>query len=222
MSRDRIFGNLLLLFSGSVMLDSFVTPWTHGSSVHGIRQARGLEWVIVPSCRGSSQPMDWTCFSWVSKRPALHWQAGSSPLKHWTIDAFEMWCWKTLESPLDCKEIQPVHPKGNQSWIFMGRPDTEAETLILWPAEAKNWLIWKDPDAGKYRSQEEKETKEDEMVRWHHRLNGHEFEHALRFGDRQGSLACCSPWGRKELDTTERLNWTESHQRSPISSLGWH
>ena len=111
---------------------------------------------------------------------------------------------KTLESPLDCKEIQPVYPKGNQSWIFIGKADAEAETL-------KNWLIWKDPDAGKNWRWEEKGMTEDEMVGWHHRLDGHEFEQALRVGDGQGSLACCSPWGHKELDTTEWLNWTERY-----------
>ena len=111
---------------------------------------------------------------------------------------------KTLESPLDCKEIQPVYPKGNQSWIFIGKTDAEAET-------PKNWLIWKDPDAGKNWRWEEKGMTEDEMVGWHHRLDGHEFEQALRVGDGQGSLACCSPWGHKELDTTEWLNWTERY-----------
>ena len=125
------------------------------------------------------------------------------------------WCFwtvvleKTLESPLDCKEIQPVHPKGNQSWIFTGRTDAEAETPILWSPDVKNWLIWKDPDAGKDWRQEEKGMTEDEMVGWHHRLNGHEFEQALGVGDGQGSLECCSPWGRKELDITGLLNWTE-------------
>ena len=116
---------------------------------------------------------------------------------------------KTLESPLDCKEIQPVHPKGNQSWIFIGRTDGEAETPIIWPPDVKNWLIGKDPDAGKDWGQEEKGMIEDEMVEWHHRLDGHEFEQALGVGDGQGSLACCSQWGRKELDRTEQLNWTE-------------
>ena len=91
------------------------------------------------------------------------------------IDAFELWCW-TLESPLDCKEIQPVHPKGNQSWIFIGRTDPEADTPILWPPDEKNWLTGKDPDAGKDWTWKEKGTTEDEMVGWHHRLNGHEFE----------------------------------------------
>ena len=126
--------------------------------------------------------------------------------EHRRIDAFELWCWRRLESPLDCKEIQPVHPKGNQSWIFIGRTDAEAETPVLWPPNAKNWLIWIDPDAGKDRGQEEKGTTEDEMVGWHHWLNGHEFECTLGVGDGQGGLMCCSPWGHKELDTTERLN----------------
>ena len=116
--------------------------------------------------------------------------------------------YKTLESPLDCKEIQPVHPKGNQSWIFIGRTDAEAETPILWLPDAKNQLIGKDPDVGKDWRQEEKGTTEDEMVGWHHRLSGHEFKQALGDGDGQGSLACCSPWGCKELDTTKRLNST--------------
>ena len=95
--------------------------------------------------------------------------------ERWRIDAFELWCWRRLESPLDCKEIQPVHPKGDQSWIFTGRTDVEAETPILWPPDAKGWLIWKDPDAGKDWRREEKGMTEDEMVGWHHWLNGHEF-----------------------------------------------
>ena len=124
------------------------------------------------------------------------------------------WCFwtvmleKTLESPLDCKEIQPVHPKGNQSWIFIGRTDAEAEALILWLPDAKNWLIGKDPYAGKDGRWEKKETTEDEIVGWHHWLNGYKFEQTLGVGDRQGSLACFSPWGCKESDTTERLNCT--------------
>ena len=116
---------------------------------------------------------------------------------------------KTLESPLHCKEIQPVHPKGNQSWIFIGRTDAKVETPILWPPDPKNWLTGRDPEAGKDWRQEEKGTTEDEMVGWYYRLDGHEFEQAPGVGDGQGSLACCSPWGHKELDTTEWLNWTE-------------
>ena len=104
-------------------------------------------------------------------------------------------------------KIQPVHPKGNQSWVFIGRTDIEAETPILWPSDAKSWLIWKD-DAGKDWGQE-KGTTEDEMVGWHHWLNGHGFGWTLGVGDGQGGLACCGSWGCKESDTTERLNWTE-------------
>ena len=115
---------------------------------------------------------------------------------------------KTLENPLDSKEVKPVDPKGNQSWILIGRTNAEAETLILWPRDGKNWLIGKDPEAGKDWRQEEKGTTEDEMVAWHHWFNGHEFEQTLGVGDGQGSLACCSPWGRKESDRTEWLNWT--------------
>ena len=134
----------------------------------------------------------------------------------WEMDHKESWVlknwcfWtvvlkKTLESPLDCKEIKPVNPKGNQSWIFIGR--TDAEAPILWPPDVKNWLIRKDPDAGKDGRQEKKGTTEDEMAGWHHWLNGHEFEQALGVGDGQGSLAFCSPWGCKESEMTERLNW---------------
>ena len=131
------------------------------------------------------------CESWTIKKA-----------KHWRIDASELWCCRRL---LDCKEIKPVNPKGNQSWIFIGR--TDAETPILWPPDAKSWLIWKDPDAGKDWRQEEKGMTEDEMVGWRHQLNGCEFEQAPGVGDGQGGLVCCSPWGHKELDTTERLNW---------------
>ena len=116
---------------------------------------------------------------------------------------------KTVESPLDCKEMKPVNPQGNQSWTFIGRTDAEAETSILWPPDGKNWLIGKDPDAGKDWRREEKGTTEDEMVGWHHRLDGHEFEQAPGVGDGQGSLVCFSPWGCKESDTTEWLKWAE-------------
>ena len=138
----------------------------------------------------------------------------------WELDHKESWVlknwcfWivvleKTLKSPLNCKEIQPVHPKRNQSWIFIGMTAAEAETPILWSPDAKNWFIGKDPDAGKDWRRGEKGTTENEMVGWHHRLNRHEFESTPGVGDGQGDLACCSPWGLKESYTTEQLNWTE-------------
>ena len=120
----------------------------------------------------------------------------------------------------DCKEIQLVHPKGDQSWVFIGRTDVEAETPILWPPDVKSWLIWKDTD-GKDCEQEEKRTTEDEMVRWHYRLNGHGFGWTLGVGDGQGGLMCCGPWGRKESDTTERLNWTDSRIRNSNCFFWW-
>ena len=129
--------------------------------------------------------------------------------------ALKNWCFwtvvleKTLESPLDCKEIQPVHSKGDQSWVFFGRTDVEAETPILWPPHKKNWLIGKDPDAGRDQGQEEKGTTEDEIGGWHHQLDGRESEWTPGVGDRQAGLACCDSWGCKESDTTEWLNWTE-------------
>ena len=161
----------------------------------------------------------------------------------WELDCEESWApknccfWtvvleKTLESPLDCKEIRPVHSEGDQPWVFIGRTDVEAETPIFWPPNVKSWLIWKDPDAGKDLGQEEKGTKEDEMVGWHHWLNGHEFGWTPGVGDGQEGMACCSSWGRKELDTTERLNWTErlllmgisedqSHKIDFVYGYGW-
>ena len=149
----------------------------------------------------------------------------------WELDykeswALKNWCFwtvvleKTLESPLDCKEIQPVCPKRNQSWVFIGRTDAEAEAPLLWSPDGKSWLIWKDPDAGKDWGQEEKGTTEDEIVGWHHPLDGHEFEQGLGVGDGQGGLACCSPWGRKESDATERLNWT-SHKQELQKLVNW-
>ena len=138
------------------------------------------------------------CGSWTIKKP-----------EHWRIVVLE----KTLESPLDCKDIKPANPKGNQSWIFIWRTDTEAKISIFWPLDVENWLIEKDCDAGKDWRQEEKGTTEAKMVGWPHWLNGYEFEQALGAGDGQGSLACCSPWDLKELDMIEHLNWTEGNGR---------
>ena len=140
----------------------------------------------------------------------------------WELDceeswALKNWCFwtvvleKTLESPLDCKEIQPVYPKGDQSWVFIGRTDAEAETTILWPTHGKSWLIGKDPEAGKDWGQEEKGKTEDEIAGWYHRLDAHEFGWTLGVGDgQQGGLACCDSWGRKESERTEWLNWTNT------------
>ena len=142
------------------------------------------------------------CESWTIKKA-----------EYWRIDAFELWCWRRLENPLDCKESQPVHPKGDQSWVFIGgslvTTDVEAETPILWPPDAKSWLIWKHREAGKDWGQEEKGTTKDKLVGWHHWLNGYGFGWTLGIGDGQGSLVCCNSWGHKESDTTELLNWTE-------------
>ena len=141
-------------------------------------------------------------------------------LKNW-------WFWtvvleKTLSSPLDYKEIQLVHAKGNQSWVFIEGTGIEAETPIFWPSDGKSWLIWKDPDAGKDWGQEEKGMTVDEMVRWHHRHNGHGFGWTPGVGDGQGGLACCGSWGLKESDMTEQLNWTDSICRNRLNvSVGW-
>ena len=178
------------------------------------------------------QLIPWHYFA--SKGPSSQsYGFSSSHVWMWELDHKESWVpknwclWtvvlKTLESPLDCMEIKPVHRKGNQSWIFIGRTDAEAEAPILWPPDAKNWLIGKDLDAGKDWRQEEKGTTEDEMAGWHHRLSGHESEQILGNSERQGNLACYSPWGRKESDSTEWLNWTEGDQgeeRSQLESCG--
>ena len=145
----------------------------------------------------------------------------SSHVWMWELDckeswALKNWCFwtvvleKTLERPLDCKEIQPVHPKGYQSWVFTGRTDVKAETPILRPPDAKSWLMWKDPDAGKDWGQEEKGTTEDETVGWHHWLKGHEFGWTQGVGDGQGGLSYCSRQGRKSrtwLSDWTELNW---------------
>ena len=146
------------------------------------------------------------CESWTIKKA-----------EHWIIDAFELW--RRLESSLDCKEIKPVNPKGNQPWIFIGRTDAKAEALILWPPNAKNWLIGKDPNAGKDRRQEKKGMIEDEMVGRHHWFNGHEVEKVPGDGEGQGSLACCSPWGHKESDMTEWLKNNCSLKNKPKKLL---
>ena len=194
----------------------------HSSTLAG--KSHGRRSLIGYSLWGHKEldTTEWLHFNYFAdKGPSSQsYDFSSSHLWMWKLDqkeswALKNWCFwtvvleKTLKSPLDCRESQPVNPKGNQSWMFIGSTDAEAETPVLWPPDVKNWLIRKDPDAGKDWWQEEKGLTEDEMVRWHHWLNGCEFEQALAIGDRQGSLAWWNPWGCKELDTTERLNWTE-------------
>ena len=165
-------------------------------------------------------------WKWIS---SITWvqRSSSSHVWMWELDHKEdwgskNWCFgtvvlkKILDSPLDCKEIKPVNPKGNQSWIFIERTDAEAEVPILWPPDVKSWLFRKDPDDGKDWRQEEKGTTEDKMLGWHHWLNRHEFEQAPGLGE--GSLECCSPWGRSELDMTERLN---KNNIKVFSSIKW-
>ena len=166
---------------------------------------------------------EWLYFNLIIALKTLSWNPGTFwvivqgivwmwELEHKEGWAPKSWCFwtvvleKTLESPLGCREIQPVNPKGNQSWIFIGRMDAEGETPILWPFDAKNWLIRKDPDAGKDWRQEKKGMTENEMVAWHHWVNGHEFEQTPEDGEEQTRLACCSPWGCKGTDVAEWLN----------------
>ena len=173
--------------------------------------------MIAPWKKSYDQPRQHVEKQWhyfADKGQSSHvWMRELNDKESW---APKNWCFwtgvleKTLESSLDCKEIQPVHAKGDQSWIFTGRTDVEAETPILWPPDGKNWLTGKDPDAGKDCKQEEKGKTEDEMVGWHHQLDGHESEQAPGVGAGQGNLVCCSPCGCKESHTTDRLNWTET------------
>ena len=169
---------------------SFVGDWAYGEKIRlqGYGFSSSHVWMWELDCEKSWAPKNW-CF--------------------WTV-VLE----KTLESPMDCKEIQPVHSEGDQPWVFFGRNDAKGETPVLWPPHVKSWLIGKDSDAGRDWGQEEKGPAEDEMAGWHHGLNGHESEWTLGVSDGQGSLACCNSWGRKESDTTERLNWTELKQLS--------
>ena len=147
----------------------------------------------------------------------------------WELDceeswALKNWCFwtvvleKTLESPLDCKEIQPIHSEGDQPWDFFGRNDAKVEAPVLWPPDAKSWLIGKDSDAGRDWGQEEKGMTEDEMAGLHHWLDGRESEWTLGVGDGQGGLVCCDSWGRKESGTTEQLNWLSTETKSILYS----
>ena len=189
-----------LLLGRKVMtnLDSILKKQRHyfankGPSGQGYGFSSGHVWMWELDCEESWVPKNW-CF--------------------WTV-VLE----KTLESPLDTKEIQPVHPKGDQPWVFIERTDIEAETPILWPPDTESWLIGKDSNAGKDWGQEEKGTTEDEMIGWHHWLDGHGFGWTPGVGNGQGGLACCGSWGRKESDMTEWLNWSELMQLH--MGLGW-
>ena len=172
------------------------------TNLDSIFKSRDINYVAnkVPSSQGYGFP---SCHVWM-----------------WELDCEESWVlknrcfWtvvleKTLESPLDCKEIPSVHSEGNQAWVFFGRNDAKAETPVLWPLHAKSWLIGKDSDAGKDWGQEEKGTTEDEIAGWHHWLDGRESGWTPGVGDGQRGLVCCDSWGRKESDTIEQLNWSE-------------
>ena len=181
--RRLLLGRKVMTNLDSILKSRDITLPTKVLLVKAMVFSSGHLWMWELDCEESSAPKNW-CF--------------------WTV-VLE----KTLESPLDCKEIQPVHSEGDQPWDFFGGNDAEAETPVLWPPPAKSWLIGKDPDAGRDWGQEEKGTTEDEMAGWHHRLDGRESQWTPGVGDGQGGLACCDSWGRKESDTTERLNWTE-------------
>ena len=178
---------------------------TDGDCSHEIKRCLLLGRKVITNLDSILKSKDITLPTKVRLVKAMVFPVVTHGCESWTIKKVQLknWCFwtvvleKTLESPLDCKEIQPVPPKGDQSWIFIGRADAEAETPILWPRDAKNWLIGKDSNAGKDWRLEEKGITEDEMAGWHHWLNGHEFEQAPGVGDGQGGLVCCSPWGHR-------------------------
>ena len=197
-----------------------------GCPVHP--QARMLEWAAIPFSRGSSWSRDQTpalqADSWPSEPPGklinVHivkarvfpivlygWKSWTiEKAEHQRIDAFELWCWRRLENPMDGKAIKPASSKGNQPWIFIGRADAEAETPVQWPLDAKSQATGKEPWCWERLKGKESGAADGEMFRWHYRLNGHEFEKTPGNGEGQKSRVCCSPWGRKELDMTKRLN----------------
>ena len=188
----------------------------------GMKKVRGREGIRLKVGR-TTVPFAWDYHYFASKGPSSQDYGFSSghvwmwELDHkvgWALKNWRFWTVvleKALESPLDCKEIQPVHSDRDQPWVFFGRTDAKAETPVHWPPHVQSWLIGKDSDAGRDWGQEEKWKTEDEMVGWHHRLDGHEFEWSQGVGDGQGGLVCCNSWGHKHSDTTELLNWIHQH-----------
>ena len=201
--------------------------------VHRISQARILQWVAISCSRGSCWPRDQNLIACIARGFFITEPSGKPVtgliwvkltnfhfMKIYNPETLHILKWRLIKPyfflpylPLSqvpiILNLRDDNPKGDQSWVFTGRTDVEAETPILWAPDEKSWLIWKDPDAGKDWGQEEKGTAEDEMVGWHHRLNGHGFGWTLGVGDGQGGLVYCGSWGRKGSDMTEQLNWTE-------------
>ena len=182
------------------------SPWGHSES--GMTEWLHFHFSLSCIGEGNGSPLQCSCLE--NTRDGAAWWAAvhgvtqsQTRLKWLSSSSIH-----TSECPLDCKEIQPVHSRGDQPWVFFGRNDAEAETPVLWPPHEKSWLIGKDSNAGRDWGQKEKGMTEDEMAGWHHRLSGLEFEWIPGVGDGHGGLACCDSWGRKESDTTEQLNWT--------------
>ena len=216
MTNWEIDGETVETVSDFILGGSKITA--DGDCSHEIKRRLLLRWKVMTNLDSIFKSRDITLPTKARLVKAYGFSSGHVWM--WELDCEETWVpkswcfWtvvleKTLESPSDCKEIQPVHSKRDQSWVFFGRTDAKAETPVLWPPHAKSWLIGKDSDTGRDRGQEEKGMTEDEMAGWHHRLDGREFEWTLEGGDGQGGLACCDSWGCQESDMTERLNWTE-------------
>ena len=242
----EIDGEAVETVSDFIFLGSKITA--DGDCSHEIKRCLLLGRKVMTNLESILKSRDITLSTKVHLVKAMVFPVVTCGWKSWTIrkvecrriDAFEPGE-KTLESPLDCKETQPVHSKGDQSWVFIGRPDVEAETPILCPPDAKSWLIGKGPDAGKDRRQEERGTTEHEMVGWHHWLDGHGFGWTPGFGDGQGSLACCDAWGRRvghdwatelsnaskgmkylEINLNQELKDLHRVVDSEVGILGWY
>ena len=214
-SKKQVLKHEVLLFIGSKLFIFWVSKITgDGDCSYETERCLLLGRKALTNLDGVLKSRDITLLTKVCIVKAMVFPVVMYGCASWTIkkaesqriDAFQLWCWRRLKSLLDCKEIKPVNPKGNQPWIFIGRTDAKAEAPILWPLDAKRWLIRKDSDAGKDWRQEEKGMTEDKMSAWHHQLNGHEFEQTQRDSEEQGSLGCCSPCSHKELDMTNQLN----------------